>query len=128
MEDLEKQDPSGIEMMRTLWENNFRGTIFDYRDSYVATVRLIFSIPLDREEVPENAPVVDPMIFVLVEDTVLKPIEVVAFEEAMTPILAKKLASNVFTPDRIVLLPEPGRRRRDEIKKKRRGAAQSAFS
>lgn len=90
------------------WENNFRGTIFDYRDSYVATVRLIFSIPLDREEVPENAPVVDPMIFVLVEDTVLKPIEVVAFEEAMTPILAKKLASNVFTPDRIVYFyPSP---------------------
>ena len=50
MEDLEKQDPYRIEMMRTLWENNFRGTIFDYRDSYVATVRLIFSIPLDREE------------------------------------------------------------------------------
>ena len=96
MEDLEKQDPYRIEMMRTLWENNFRGTIFDYRDSYVATVRLIFSIPLDREEVPENAPVVDPMIFVLVEDTVLKPIEVVAFEEAMTPILACKTArSNV---------------------------------
>ena len=43
MEDLEKQDPYRIEMMRTLWENNFRGTIFDYRDSYVATVRLIFS-------------------------------------------------------------------------------------
>ena len=108
MEDLEKQDPYRIEMMRTLWENNFRGTIFDYRDSYVATVRLIFSIPLDREEVPENAPVVDPMIFVLVEDTVLKPIEVVAFEEAMTPILAKKLASNVFTPDRIVYFyPSP---------------------
>ena len=100
MEDLEKQDPYRIEMMRTLWENNFRGTIFDYRDSYVATVRLIFSIPLDREEVPENAPVVDPMIFVLVEDTVLKPMEVVAFEEAMTPILAKKLPSNVFTPVR----------------------------
>ena len=35
MEDLEKQDPYRIEMMRTLWENNFRGTIFDYRDSYV---------------------------------------------------------------------------------------------
>lgn len=27
MEDLEKQDPYRIEMMRTLWENNFRGTI-----------------------------------------------------------------------------------------------------
>ena len=59
MEDLEKQDPYRIEMMRTLWENNFRGTIFDYRDS-------------------------------------------------MTPILAKKLASNVFTPDRIVYFyPSP---------------------
>ena len=66
------------------------------------------SVEKNLEEVPENAPVVDPMIFVLVEDTVLKPIEVVAFEEAMTPILAKKLASNVFTPDRIVYFyPSP---------------------
>ena len=113
MEDLEKQDPYRIEMMRTLWENNFRGTIFDYRDSYVATVRLIFSIPLDREEVPEKAPVVDPMIFVLVEDPVLKP-------KSSPAMSSPRIASFISTRAR-----QKAQRRN---KKKRRGAVESAFS
>ena len=108
LENVENQDPYRIDLMRTLWENTYRGTIFDYRDQYTATVRLIFSIPLDREEVPENAPEVSPMIFVLVEDTILSPIQIVEFEEAMTPILAKKLANKTFQPDRIMYFyPSP---------------------
>lgn len=107
-EKLENQDPYRIDLMRTLWENTFRGTIFDYKEQYVATVRLIFSIPLDRSEVPENAPEVSPMIIVLVEDTTLSPIQVVDFEQAMTPILAKKLANKYFQPDRILYFyPSP---------------------
>lgn len=47
------QDPYHIDLMRTLWENTYRGTVFDYKEQYVATIRLILSIPLDRSEVPE---------------------------------------------------------------------------
>lgn len=109
MEDLQQQqDPYRIDLMRTLWENTYRGTIFDYKEQYVATVRLIFSIPLDRSEVPDNAPEVNPMIMVLVEDTILSPIEVVDFEQAMTPIIAKRVATNYFQPDRIMYFyPSP---------------------
>jgi|GEM_PF-215237 len=86
----------------------YRGTIFNYKEQYVATVRLIFSIPLDRSEVPENAPEVNPVIIVLVEDTTLSPLEIVDFEQAMTPILAKRLASEYFQPDRIMYFyPSP---------------------
>ncbi|HBK28036.1 MAG TPA: hypothetical protein DDY92_05780 [Dialister sp.] len=107
-EKLENQDPYRIDLMRTLWENTYRGTIFDYKEQYVATVRLIFSIPLDRSEVPDNAPEVNPMVIVLVEDTTLSPIQVVDFEQAMTPILAKKLANKYFQPDRIMYFyPSP---------------------
>ena len=66
--------------MRTLWENTYRGTIFNYKEEYVATVRLILSIPLDRNEVPENAPEVAPNVIVLIEDTILSPIDVIEFE------------------------------------------------
>lgn len=45
------QDPYHIDLMRTLWENTYRGTVFDYKEQYVATIRLILSIPLDRSEV-----------------------------------------------------------------------------
>lgn len=104
----ENKDMYHIQLMRTLWENTYRGRIYDYRDAYIATVRIIFSIPLDRSEVPENAPVVNPMVVVLVEDTVLQPIQVVDFETALTPILAKKLANSAFRPDRIVYFyPSP---------------------
>lgn len=104
----ENKDMYHIQLMRTLWENTYRGRIYDYRDAYIATVRIIFSIPLDRSEVPENAPVVNPMVVVLVEDTVLSPIQVVDFETALTPILAKKLANTAFRPDRIVYFyPSP---------------------
>ncbi len=36
-----KQEPYRIDLMRTLWENTYRGTIFNYKEEYVATVRLI---------------------------------------------------------------------------------------
>ena len=66
------QDPYHIDLMRTLWENTYRGTVFDYKEQYVATIRLILSIPLDRSEVPENAPKVNPSVIVLIEDTILR--------------------------------------------------------
>ena len=107
-EEQQNQDLYHIDLMRTLWENTYRGTVFDYKEQYVATVRIIFSIPLDRSEVPENAPKVNPVIIVLVEDTILSPLEIVDFEQAMTPILAKRLTSNSFFPDRIMYFyPSP---------------------
>lgn len=108
MQEEKQPDLYRIDLMRTLWENTFRGTIFNYKEQYVATVRLIFSIPLDRSEVPANAPEVNPAIIVLVEDTILSPIEIVDFEQAMTPILAKRIANKYFQPDRIMYFyPSP---------------------
>ena len=107
-EEQQNQDLYHIDLMRTLWENTYRGTVFDYKEQYIATVRIIFSIPLGRSEVPENAPKVNPVIIVLVEDTILSPLEIVDFEQAMTPILAKRLTSDAFFPDRIMYFyPSP---------------------
>ena len=93
------QDPYHIDLMRTLWENTYRGTVFDYKEQYVATIRLILSIPLDRSEVPENAPKVNPSVIVLIEDTILSPLEVVEFEQIMSKIITKKVSSEYFQPD-----------------------------
>lgn len=102
------QDPYRIDLMRTLWENTYRGTVFNYKEQYVATIRLILNIPLDRSEVPENAPEVNPSVNVLVEDTILTPIEVVDFEQIMSKIIAKKISSEYFQPDRIMYFyPSP---------------------
>lgn len=102
------QDPYHIDLMRTLWENTYRGTVFDYKEQYVATIRLILSIPLDRSEVPENAPKVNPSVIVLIEDTILSPLEVVEFEQIMSKIITKKVSSEYFQPDRIIYFyPSP---------------------
>ena len=102
------QDPYRIDLMRTLWENTFRGTVFDYKDQYVATIRIVLSIPLDRSEVPENAPEVGPMILVLVEDTIISPLEVVDFETAMSQVVAKRISGPGFRPERILFFyPSP---------------------
>ena len=105
------QDPYHIDLMRTLWENTYRGTVFDYKEQYVATIRLILSIPLDRSEVPENAPKVNPSVIVLIEDTILSPIDVIDFEQSMSKIIAKKVSNEYFHPDRIMYFypsPEEG--------------------
>ncbi len=102
------QDPYHIDLMRTLWENIYRGTVFNYKEEYVATVRLILSIPLDRSEVPENAPEVNPNIIVLIEDTILSPLEIVGFEEVMSKIIVKKVSGEYFYPDRVMYFyPSP---------------------
>ena len=102
------QAPYHIDLMRTLWENTYRGTVFDYKEQYVATIRLILSIPLDRSEVPENAPKVNPSVIVLIEDTILSPLEVVEFEQIMSKIITKKVSSEYFQPDRIMYFyPSP---------------------
>lgn len=102
------QDPYHIDLMRTLWENTYRGTVFDYKEQYVATIRLILSIPLDRSEVPENAPKVNPSVIVLIEDTILSPLEVVEFEQIMSKIITKKVSSEYSQPDRIMYFyPSP---------------------
>ncbi|MBS6294713.1 MAG: hypothetical protein KH416_01105 [Dialister sp.] len=102
------QDPYHIDLMRTLWENTYRGTVFDYKEQYVATIRLILSIPLDRSEVPENAPKVNPSVIVLIEDTILSPLEIVEFEQIMSKIITKKVSSEYFQPDRIMYFyPSP---------------------
>lgn len=101
-------DPYRVDLMRTLWENTYRGTIFDDKDQYVATIRIILSIPLDRSEVPDNAPVVAPVVIVLVEDTTITPLQIVDFEQTLSQIIIKKVMSEYFRPDRIMFFyPSP---------------------
>lgn len=102
------QDLYKVDLMRTLWENTYRGTVFNYEGRYTATVRLILGIPMDRDSVPENAPVVHPYVTVLVEDTVLTPSEVLDFEAVLSKVVIQRTASQYFHPDRCIFFyPSP---------------------
>lgn len=104
----EQQELYHVSLMRTLWENMYSGTVFDCMDHYVARIRLILGIPVDRSELPDNAPEAQPFITVLVEDTVLTPKDVIDFETVLSRIIARKASSESFRPTRCMFFyPSP---------------------
>lgn len=104
----EQQELYHIDFMRTLWENTYRGTVFDCTNNYVATIRMVLGVPIDRDQLPENAPTVAPLVIVLVEDTILTPKDVLDFESVMSKIIIKKASSDYFHPDRCLFFyPSP---------------------
>lgn len=102
------QDMYRLDMMRTLWQNTYRATVFNIKDEYTATLRIILSIPLPKEEIPENAPEVQDYITVMVEDTVIKPQDIIAFEEFISNMLVARSASEQFQPSHCIFFyPSP---------------------
>lgn len=97
-----------LDLMRTLWDRTYRATVFNERDEYVATLRIILGIPLPADQVPENAPEVSDYLTVLVEDTVIKPEDIIAFEETISQTLIAKSSSETFRPSHsLFFYPSP---------------------
>lgn len=87
-----------IRLARMLWINMYRAQVLDAAGEYLATLRLIPAIPLDREEVPDDAPEVAPYLLVLVEDAVFSPEEMVEAESGLAEMLMAKMAQPDFNP------------------------------
>jgi hypothetical protein len=87
-----------IKLARTLWFNTYRAMVEDAAGEYVATLRLIPAIPLDRADVPADAPEVEPYVLVLVEDAVFAEEELINFEAGVAELLLEKMAQPNFNP------------------------------
>lgn len=87
-----------LRLARMLWFNMYRAQVTDEAGEYLATLRLIPAIPLDREEVPPDAPEVEPYVLALVEDAVFSPEEMVQYEERLADMLMEKMAQPDFNP------------------------------
>jgi len=87
-----------IKLARTLWFNMYRAMVEDAVGGYVATLRLIPAIPLDRADVPADAPEVAPYVLVLGEDAVFAEEELVDFEAGVAGVLLEKMAQPDFNP------------------------------
>lgn len=86
-----------VQLARTLWINTYRGKATNEAGEYLATMRIIPSLPLSREEVPENAPEVKPYLSVLIEDAVITSKELLEFETLLSKILIHKFKE--FSPE-----------------------------
>ena len=87
-----------IKLARTLWFNTYRALVEDAAGEYVATLRLIPTIPLDRDSVPADAPEVDPYVLVVVEDAVFSEEELISFEGSVAGLLLERMAQPDFNP------------------------------
>lgn len=88
-----------LKVAKTLWYNIYRGVFHDEVGQYVAAVRIIPGIPLDRQDVPEDAPEARPYLTVIVEDATIPVDQLVPFETAATDALLVTLSRDAFKPE-----------------------------
>lgn len=88
-----------LHMARTLWTNTYRGKVTNDSGDYVAAIRVILGIPLDRTEVPDNAPEVTAYLTVLVEDATITADDLLVFEANLSDLLLTQLRSDYFLPE-----------------------------
>jgi hypothetical protein len=88
-----------IKLTRTLWFNTYRGKVSDVTGNYVATLSLIPTTPLDRSEVPPDAPEAAPYITAIVEDGQLEADDLVEFESHVADLLLCQMAQPDFKPE-----------------------------
>ena len=86
-----------VKMMATLWENTYRMMVTDQNNNYLASARLIVSIPLPPEALPEGAPEVEPQLTVLVEDGVMSSDDIIQFETLLSAKLREKFQYKINT-------------------------------
>lgn len=84
-----------VQLMQTLWENTYRAMITSENNEYLATLRLVVTVPKDREELPEDAPEVPAQLFVLVEDSVMRVEDVIDFETEISARLRKLFQESI---------------------------------
>lgn len=94
-----------MNVLATLWENTYRAMVTNNGETYVATVRIIISVPLSEEDRPANAPEVEPQMYVLVEDAVLDAKDIIDFETVLAALLREKFRYQI--PHVFFFYPSP---------------------
>lgn len=88
-----------VTLMRTLWLDTYRGKVVDETNSQLASLRIIPHIPLEREEIPPDAPEAIPFISILVEQANISPEEFILFESKVSDQIMSKMQTDVFKPE-----------------------------
>jgi len=88
-----------LKLARTLWINTYRALVSDAAGNHIATLRLIPTLPLDRSELPPDAPEAAPYLTVLVEDGHFDADGLVEFESHTAELVLAQMARLGFTPE-----------------------------
>lgn len=87
-----------IKITKTLYFNTFRCLVTDEEHNIYGTLKVIPGLPLDRSEVPENAPEVSPFLLILVEDADVTKDTLLDFEEKVSRAVMDRFKTDDFKP------------------------------
>ena len=87
-----------LSVAKTLYHNTYRCTIKDEQDNIMGLLRIIPGLPLDRSEVPEDAPEVPPFLLVIVDDADITAESLLNFEENVSVNLLERFATETTRP------------------------------
>jgi hypothetical protein len=88
-----------LKLAKTLWFNNYRAVFHNLCGEFVASSRIVPCIPLEKSEIPPDAPDVEPFLTVIVEDADLAEDQLVSFESGASPLLLERISSADFAPE-----------------------------
>lgn len=87
-----------VRVTRTLYNNTYRGQLFDENEALIGHIRIIPGLPLDRSQVPEGAPEVPFFLLVIVDDADINKDNLIDFEEKASFCLLKRFSTETAAP------------------------------
>lgn len=86
-----------LRLVRTLYENVYRARLYNELKQPIGDLEIIPCIPLDRSQVPEDAPEVSAYLLVIVRDADINKNNLLEFEERTSYTLLKRFSTEVVT-------------------------------
>ncbi len=95
-----------LRLARTLYNNFYRARLQDANGEDAGQLLIVPGLPLDRSQLPENAPIADPYLLVIVEDADINKNNVIDFEEGVSRAVLAKFTTETtsFIPHRLSIL------------------------
>lgn len=88
-----------LRLARTLYNNFYRARLKDDNGQDAGQLLIIPGLPLDRSQLPENAPEAKPYLLVIVEDADINKNNVVEFEEGVSRAVLNKFTTETVAFD-----------------------------
>lgn len=86
-----------LRLARTLYENVYSCRLFNEMQQPIGVLEIIPSIPLDRSQIPEDAPDAPAYLLVIVKDADINKDNLIDFEERASYALLKRFSTEVVS-------------------------------
>lgn len=85
-----------LKVARTLFNNFFRAKLYDGLERLIGRLTIVPAIPLDRDQIPADAPKVNGYLLVIVEDADINKDNLIDFEERASLAILKRFATETI--------------------------------